>query len=180
MATKVLGTINGRLKFLYRKRKSLSFSLRRLLCNALIQPHFDYSCAAWYPNLNKCFVEKIQICQNKCMRFSLKLKTMQVFKEFREINWPIKERFEQCVCANIFKFFNNMSPAYTSELYQPFNHGHNTRRSNCRLQLPHRNTSYGHNALSFLGSNINTFKHDIKKMFFKELQKKEDSVYFYY
>ena len=93
-----------------------------------------------------------------------------------------------------FKFFNNMSPAYTSELYQPFNHGHNTRRSNCRLQLPHRNTSYGHKALSFSGpklwnnlpanikssSNINTFKHDIKKLFFKELQKKDDSVYFYY
>ena len=83
-----------------------------------------------------------------------------------------------------------MSPAYTSELYQPFNHGHNTRRSNCRLQLPHRNTSYGHEALSFLGpklwnnlpvnikssSNINTFKHDIKKLFFKELQKKDSSV----
>ena len=21
------------------------------LCNALIQPHFDYTCPAWYPNL---------------------------------------------------------------------------------------------------------------------------------
>ena len=116
-------------------------------------------------------------------------------KEFREINWlPTKERFEQCVCANIFKFFKNMSTTYTSELYQPSNHGHNTRRSNCRPQLPYKNTSYGHEALSFLGpklwnnllakiksnSNISTFKHDIKKLYFKELQKKEDSVYFYY
>ena len=53
MATKVLGTINGRLKFLSRKQKFLSFSLRQLLCNALIQPHFDYACLAWYPNLTK-------------------------------------------------------------------------------------------------------------------------------
>ena len=113
-------------------------------------------------------------------------------KEFREINWLLtKERFEQCVRANIFEFFKNMSPTYTSELYQPFNHGHNTRRSNCRQQLPYRNTSYGHK-VSFLGpklwnnlpakikssSNINTFKHDIKKLFFKELRKKEDSVFF--
>ena len=153
MATKVLGTIIGRLKFLYRKQKFLDFSLRRLLCNALIQPHFDYACAAWYPNLNKRFVKKIQICQNKCIRFCLKLKNRDHVdvKEFREINWlPTKERFEQCVCANIFKFFKNMSPACTSELYKPFSHGHNTRRSNCRLQLPHRNTSYGHKALSFL------------------------------
>ena len=116
-------------------------------------------------------------------------------KEFRELNWlPTKERFEQRVCANIFKFLNNMSFAYTSELYQPFNHGHNLRRSNCRLQLLYRNTRYGHKALSFLGpklwnnllakikssSNINTFKHDLKKIFSKELQKKDDSVYFYY
>ena len=116
-------------------------------------------------------------------------------KEFREINWlPTKERFEQCVSANIFKFFKNMFLTYTSELYQPFNHSHNTRRSNCRLQLPYRTTSYGHKTLSFLGpklcnnlpaelkssSNINKFKHNIKKLFFKELQKKEDSVYFYY
>ena len=39
MVTKVLGLINGRLKFLYRKQTFLTYSLRRLLCNALIQPH---------------------------------------------------------------------------------------------------------------------------------------------
>ena len=85
-------------------------------------------------------------------------------KEFSEINWlPTKERFEQCVCANIFTFFNNMSPIYTSELYQSFNHGQNKRRSNCRLQLSHRNTSHGHKALSFLGPNLwNNLPADIK------------------
>ena len=41
MATKVLGLVNGRLKFLYRKQRFLTYSLRRLLCNALIQPHYD-------------------------------------------------------------------------------------------------------------------------------------------
>ena len=42
MATKVLDLINNRLKFLYRKQEFLTLltlSLRRLLCNALIQPH---------------------------------------------------------------------------------------------------------------------------------------------
>ena len=94
MATKVLGKINGRLKFLCRKQKFLGFSLRRLLCNALIQPHFDYACAAWYPNLNKRFVKKIKICQNKCIRFCLKLKNRDHVgvKEFREINWLPDQR----------------------------------------------------------------------------------------
>ena len=69
MATKVLGTINGRLNFLYRKQKFLSFSLGRLLCNALIQPHFDYACAAWYPNLNKGFVKKSKSVRTNALGF---------------------------------------------------------------------------------------------------------------
>ena len=24
-----------------------------MLCSALIQPHFDYICPSWYPNLNE-------------------------------------------------------------------------------------------------------------------------------
>ena len=36
MTVKVLNTVLNRLKFLYRKQKFLSLSLRRLLCNALI------------------------------------------------------------------------------------------------------------------------------------------------
>ena len=45
MATKMLGKISGKLKFLYRKQSFLDNynSLRRLLLNALIQPHFDYA-----------------------------------------------------------------------------------------------------------------------------------------
>ena len=53
MATKVLGKFNSKLRFLHRKNRFLTAGLWRLLCNALIQPHFDYACSAWYPNLNK-------------------------------------------------------------------------------------------------------------------------------
>ena len=52
MALKVVSSINCRLRFLYRKNRFLWQPLCRLLCNALIQPHFDYACSAWYPNLN--------------------------------------------------------------------------------------------------------------------------------
>ena len=51
MALKVINKINSRLKFLDRKNKFLTPVLRRLLCNAPIQPHFDYTSSAWYPNL---------------------------------------------------------------------------------------------------------------------------------
>ena len=58
MALKVINKINGKLKFLYRKNRFLSPELRRMLCNTLIQPHFDYTCPAWYPNLTEKTKEK--------------------------------------------------------------------------------------------------------------------------
>ena len=53
MALKVINKINSRLRFLYRKNRFLSPSLRRLLCNSLKQHYFDYACSACYPNLTK-------------------------------------------------------------------------------------------------------------------------------
>ena len=68
MATKILSLVNSSLKFLYRKQKFLTLPLRRLLCNALIQPHYDhdydYACPAWYPSLNERLLKKIQTSQN--------------------------------------------------------------------------------------------------------------------
>ena len=49
----VINNINSLLRFLYRQNRFLNVSLRRLLCNAVTQPFFDYVCNAWYPNVNK-------------------------------------------------------------------------------------------------------------------------------
>ena len=53
MALNVVSKVNTHLNFLYQKNKFSLRQLRRLLCNALIQTHFDYACSVWYPNLNK-------------------------------------------------------------------------------------------------------------------------------
>ena len=55
MALKVISKINSR------KNRFLWQPLRRLLCNVLIQPPFDYACSAWYPNLNNRLKSKLQI-----------------------------------------------------------------------------------------------------------------------
>ena len=189
MAAKVLNTINNRLKFLYRKQKFLSLSLRRLLCNALIQPHFDYACAAWYPLLNKRQSKRIPIAQNKCIRYCLNLdnKARIGTNEFLKINWlPTKKRVEQCICVNVFNFFNQMSPQYTAEIFHPSSSVHNTCRATQKLDLPFRKSCIGQKTLSYIGpktwnnlpdqiklsKNVNTFKHDIKKSFFDDLQNK--------
>ena len=72
MAPKVINK-NGKLKFFYRRNRYLTKELGRMLCNVLIQSHFDYACPAWYPNLNEKTTKKMQIMQNKCIRFSLNL-----------------------------------------------------------------------------------------------------------
>ena len=76
MAHKVISKINARLRFLHRKNKYITLNLRRLLCNALIQPHFDYACSSWYPNLLKKLKNRIQTSQNKCIRFCQQLTYM--------------------------------------------------------------------------------------------------------
>ena len=89
MALKSLNKINGKLKFLYRKNKFLAPTLHRILCNAIIQPHFDCVCSAWYPNVGEKLKKKILIAQNKCIRSCLKFdKRHHAYsKEFESINW---------------------------------------------------------------------------------------------
>ena len=71
MALKTIKRINQKLRFLYRKNWFLIPELRQLLCNVIIQPHFDYACSAWYPNLPQKLKKKLQVMQNKCIRFCL-------------------------------------------------------------------------------------------------------------
>ena len=94
--------------------------LRRLLCNALIQPHFDYACSAQYRNLSKKTKSRVQTLQNKCIRFCLQLDKMSHIsqKEFETINQlPIKERYHRCVNSIAFKHFHNQCPYYLNEVF---------------------------------------------------------------
>ena len=182
MATAVLKKINSKLKFLYRKQNFLSKGLRRLLCNALIQPHFDYACQAWFPNLNKSLSMKIQSAQNKCIRYCLNLNNQKHLtkKDFQVINWlPTSERVNQRICVNAYKSFNNMCPSYMSDIFVPLNAVRITRYSVHNFKVPFKRTDTGQNALSYVGpklwnklpiemkilQNTNAFKHKIKEAF---------------
>ena len=182
------------LRFLYRKQHFLDFSLRRLLANALIQPHFDYASSAL---LNKRLTKRIQTDQNKCIRFCLNLNNRAHIgiKEFKNINWlPTKERFEQCTTAKVFKFFDSSVPSYMSEMFLPVGQSRITRRSKNKLNQLFRKSNKGQNCLSYLGpklwnnlpselksaKNIDSFKNKITDKFFNDLQSQDDSPYIYY
>ena len=45
---KPLRKISTKLQFLHSQNEYLTPELLRLLCNSLIQSHFDYACVTWY------------------------------------------------------------------------------------------------------------------------------------
>ena len=140
MALRVIEKINSRLKFLYRKDWFLDFPLHRLLCNALIQPRFDYACTVWYPQLTEKLRDKLQVTQNKCIRFCLELQCRVLIsnEHFQKLNWlPINQRFKQCATSTIFKFVQNKCSAYMNEVFRlPENIRINTRNSYLKLSHP--------------------------------------------
>ena len=165
-----------------------------MLCNALMQPHFDYAATAWYPNLKRKFSKKIQIAQNKCIRFCLSLenRTHIGIDEFRKINWlPTRERFEQCVCVGAFKFCKTLSTAYMSDIFARSEARHNTRKSTHMLRIPAKNTNLCQQGLSYIGpkflnilsskiklsTSANSFKNAIKDDFFAQLRKAENDPF---
>ena len=119
MALNVIDKINSRLKFLHRQNRFLTPPLCRLLCNALIQPLFDYACTAWFPNLSKKLRLRLQATQNKCIRFCLQLDKMSriCVNEFLELNWlNVHDRYlpDRYSLFMIFLDFNIISALTTS------------------------------------------------------------------
>ena len=186
MALKTIKKINQKLKFLYRKNRFLTPELR-LLCNAIIQPQFDYACSAWYPNLTQKLKKKLQVMQNKCIHFCLQLDKMSIIshKEFKDLNWfPVINWFEQCVLSIVFKFINGNCPYYLNKVFDYAPEGNISLTNNfLKLKRPFRNKNTGQKALSFIGpsfwnqipetlkktDNLNTFKHNLKKHFFNQM-----------
>ena len=168
MALKVINKINRKLMFLCRKSRFLIPELRRMLCYAFIQPHFDYACLAWYPNLAEKTKKKIQIMQNKCIRFCLRLDKMQHIsdEDFRLINWlPTSKRVDQFINTITFKFVNDTCPYYLKEIFEFAPHCRiDTRNKFAKLKIPFRKTNMGKKAISFVGPSLwNSLPELIKK-----------------
>ena len=174
--------------FFIEKNWFLDVLLHRLLCNALIQPQFDYACTAWYQNLTKKLKDKLQRTQHKCTRFCLKLQCRKHISiiHFQTLNWlPINQQFKQCGTFTVFKFVQNKCPAYMNEVFRSTEKVRiNTGNSYLKLSHPFRNTSTGQNDLSYVfgpaicnripeilkkTKHLNTFKHKMKHYYLNDL-----------
>ena len=199
MSLKVINKINSRLKFLYRKNRYLTPYLKRILCNASIQPNFDYAWSACYPNVNKKLKSKLQTAQNRCIRYCLQLdnRSDNGVKHFEKINWlPISEKFNQYLCSNAFKFFKETCPLYFDNIYTYRQSGQNqanTRSSVLKLKHSLRNMCSGQKNLSYLtpivwnslptdlklANSLNNFKRKLNDNFFKKLRNMEQKNFAY-
>ena len=162
-------------KVLYWKNRFLLKDLRRLLCNALIQSHFDYACGAWYSNLKKKYRKKLHVLQNKCKRFCLQLDNREHIRteHFDKTSWlPIdqrcKQRLSKSVLNSSLKCVLNMRTEFTKypikEYYKYYNLIQIPTTKDCLSYLQ----PFIRNGLPDdvkLPKNANAFKHKVKKSF---------------
>ena len=93
----------------------LNFKCRKTLCSSLIQCHFDYSCSSWFPGVNKTLKDKLQIAQNKVIRFILNLKSRDSIKvqELAKAGFlNVADRVTQLKLLHVFKIKNKICPTY--------------------------------------------------------------------
>lgn len=138
----ILSKVNARLKFMYRHSNSLSQRTRKNLCSALILCHFDYSCSSWYDGLSKGLKKKLQIAQNKVVRFinSLGPRTRITGDILAELNLlNVETRVKQLRLNHVHKIFYNLCPTYLKQNFVPLNsvHQYNTRSSGNNFLVPH-------------------------------------------
>ena len=163
MARRVLKKISTKQNFLWNQSSYMNYSSRILLCNTLIQLHFDYGCTSWYNLLSKA---KLEIAQNKCIRFCLELPPRGHISpsHFRKINWlPVERRVELCTSTTVFKYWKGIAPSYINYMFMPSLNNYNAR-SQIALDIPLCRTIKWQKSMSFLGPRIwNTFSSSIEK-----------------
>ena len=194
----IVKKVNGRLKFLYRQCSFLEEKLRKSICSALIQCHLDYACSSWYSGLNKQLKKKLQICQNKTVRFIKNLgpRSHIGFSELDSLNMlNVDLRVKQLRLSHVHKIFNETGPSYLSEHFIKASnvHHHFTRGSTENFVVPSVRgvaaTTFYFSAIKDWNSlpshvkqkcSFNGFKCAAKRYLRTQLQLMETDTYIYY
>ena len=114
----IVKKVNCRLKFLYRQARFLDVKCKMSLCSALVQCHLDYACSAWYSGLSKLLKHRLQVCQNKMVRFILDMSPRDSinYNVLSSIQiWNIEDRVKQLRLNHVYNIFNDRAPSYLWE-----------------------------------------------------------------
>ena len=137
----IIQKATSRLKFLYRHSNFFNWKLRRDLCSSLIQCHIDYCSAAWYSGLTKKYQQKLQVIQNKMVRFILDLSPRDHVgqAQLHSLNFlDIQNRTRQLRLNHVHKIFHSTGPSYMSQFFTRSSaiHSHATRGNRLNFFVP--------------------------------------------
>ena len=140
----IISKVNGKLNFLYRHNSCLDFNTRKILCSALLQCHFDYSCSSWYEGLSKGLKKKLQIMQNKVIRFikGYTPRTSISFQDYVDLNMlNVNNRVKQLRLGHIHRVYYNKCPSYLKNNFERREDRmqYNTRSSSFNFNVPNVN-----------------------------------------
>ena len=167
-----------------------------LLTSALVQCHFDYGCSMWYTGTTCLLKKKLQITQNKVIRFILGLPSRSHIgpAEFSGATMlPVPLRVDQLKLNHMYSIINGIAPSYLkSEIAITGHHGHVTRSGNRACFVPRVNSfaikSFFYtcikqwNALpsaTQLLSNKQAFKSEVKKLLWMKLIQLDEEYTFF-
>ena len=199
IVSNILKKSSGRLKFLYRYADILNTKSRKTLCSALIQCYFDYSSSSWYSGLNKTLKTKLQIMQNKIIRFihNLGRRAHIGCEEREQVNMlKVSDRVRQNKLNHIHRIWNESCPVYMKDHFHKISE---TELRNCTRASFHNffvpkvnkqatNTFFysGIKDWNFLHSNLkqiptlDIFKEKVKDKILLEARESESCPFLFY
>ena len=104
---------------------------------ALLQCHFDYAVSSWYMGLSKGNKSKLQIAQNKIVRFILNLHPRSSIgqNELDRLGMlDTSQRAKQMILNHVFNIKNMQAPSYMYQNFTPIKHQYSTRGSKHNYQ----------------------------------------------
>ena len=134
----------------------MNTSTRKILTSALIQGHMDYASVSWYYSIGSTLRHKLQVIQNKMVRFILNMGPRDHIgiSELKQVGYlNSKDRVVQLSMNMVHDVFYGNCPEYMKMYFTKVSdvHSHNTRGSNFNFQVPKINsitsTTFYYNAI---------------------------------
>lgn len=197
MGSNIVTKINKGLKFMYRKGKFLTFKMRKLLCTAVFQSHFDYGCNVYYRGLDKQTRTKLQTAQNKIIRFILGYDCRRhlMVADFKKVKYlNVEKRMEYLTLSVMHRVFNDKAPSYLCNFQKVTDvHSYHTRNSEMCYVIPQVKTqgklSFSYNGAKLWNSlptfikslkSCDSFKFKCKAHLLDEMFTEERAEFLYY
>jgi len=187
MVNEIIKKASSRLKFLHRKKSFLTVHTRKLLVSCLIQCHLDYACCFWFHSISKKFKDRLQILQNKCIRFVLNLDSKSHLDvcHFKRFNWlQVQKRVDSITLSHVYKIKHKNAPEYLHEHFTPADtvHTYKTRFSNDGCFAIPKVKGFGMKTFAYNGcklwkslpssvkdqTNLMKFKHAVRELMYND------------